>query len=292
MDEAELNARIDARVNLLLNQRQYLPILQPGVPADSPFMAYSTVAASDIMHPRYFALCKLMGATPVWHRKQWEWVFLAHHLADFIKPGMRGVGFGCGTEPLPAFYASLGATIVATDFATDQGQWSHANQWSDSVERLLCPNIIPDSLLRERVSFRPADMNAIPDDLRDFDFTWSSCAFEHLGSLQNGMDFVVNSIKTLRPGGVAVHTTEFNLSSNDDTIDSGDTVLYRQRDMEHLIQRLRDDGHTVDDFTIAPTAYYLDNHVDVPPYMHQPHLKLRLAGFTTTSVGVVVRKGG
>jgi hypothetical protein len=291
MDDAELNAIIDARVRQVLYERQYLPAIQPSVAAETPFMAHSTVAASDIMHPRYFELCQMMGAHPVWHRKQWEWVFLAHHLVDFIRPGMRGLGFGCGTEPLPALYASLGTSIVATDAEDDQGQWSIGNQWSDSIERLLCPNIIEDDLLRERVSFRPCDMNNIAPDLRDFDFTWSSCAFEHLGSLAAGLDFVVNSIDTLRPGGIAVHTTEFNLSSNGDTVDSGGTVLYRKRDMDALIARLRGLGHSVADFTIAPTSHLLDGHVDTPPYSNDLHLKLRLLGHTATSAGLVIQAG-
>ena len=52
-------------------------------------------------------------------------------------------------------------------------------------------------------------MNHLPDDLRGFDFTWSSCALEHLGTLAAGADFVVAQMDCLRPGGVAVHTTEF-----------------------------------------------------------------------------------
>ena len=57
--------------------------------------------------------------------------------------------------------------------------------------------------------FRAVDMNDIPPDLRGFDFTWSSCALEHLGTLRAGADFVVEQMTCLRPGGVAVHTTEY-----------------------------------------------------------------------------------
>ena len=48
------------------------------------------------------------------------------------------------------------------------------------------------------------------------------------------MDFVINSMRVLKPGGVAVHTTEFNLSSNDDTIEARDLCVYRRRDIELL----------------------------------------------------------
>ena len=107
------------------------------------------------------------------------------------------------------------------------------------------------------------------------------------------MQFVIHAVEdTLKVGGVAVHTTEFNASSNEDTVSEGPTVLYRHRDMVELVERLRERGHQVEDFVIGPTAHHLDFHVDVPPY-HQNlvHLKLLLEGHVATSVGLVIRRG-
>lgn len=50
-------------------------------------------------------------------------------------------------------------------------------------------------------------------------------------------------------------------------------------------------GQEVQPFAIGPTAHALDNHVHVPPYSHDIHLKLLLAGYVATSVGLVVRRG-
>ena len=36
------------------------------------------------------------------------------------------------------------------------------------------------------------------------------------------------------PGGVGVHTTEYNLSSNERTVEQGPTVLYRRRDLDTI----------------------------------------------------------
>jgi hypothetical protein len=109
-------------------------------------------------------------------------------------------------------------------------------------------------------------MTAIDAELTGFDFTWSCCCFEHLGSLEAGVQFLINSVEnTLKPGGVAVHTTEFNLSSNGDTIVSGPTILYRRRDMEALVSRLEDLGNEVQPFVVAPDSHFLDFHVDLPP---------------------------
>jgi len=134
-------------------------------------------------------------------------------------------------------------------------------------------------------------MNAIRADLTGFDFAWSACCFEHLGSLEAGMQFVINSVEnTLKPGGVAVHTTEYNLASNSETIANGHTVLYRQRDMEELVRRLSERGHQVQPFFVAPDSHFLDFYVDLPPYADEPSLKIKFGDFITTSVGLVVRR--
>ena len=135
-------------------------------------------------------------------------------------------------------------------------------------------------------------MMRIPDALADYDFCWSSCALEHLGSLNAGMDFIVESVeKTLRVGGVACHTTELNLSSDSATLEEGGTVLYRKKDLLSLIDRLERRGHTVEPFSIAPDTHVLDSFVDTPPYEQSPHLKLQLMGYVSTSVGLTIRRG-
>ena len=77
----------------------------------------------------------------------------------------------------------------------------------------------------------------------EFDFCWSCCALEHLGSLSAGLRFIERSLDTLRPGGWAVHTTEFNLFSDAATVERGATVLYRQRDLKWLVEHLQRQGH-------------------------------------------------
>jgi hypothetical protein len=59
----------------------------------------------------------------------------------------------------------------------------------------------------------------------------SSCALEHLGTLDGGLDFIVRSAELHFPGGVAVHTTKFNVLSNNSTIEHGENVIYRRRDI-------------------------------------------------------------
>ncbi|MGR4870360.1 hypothetical protein ACIPRI_16065 [Variovorax sp. LARHSF232] len=203
-------------------------------PQESPFFAYSNCQAADFYHPRFIALCKLIGERPRFHRKQWEWVFVLHKLLEsgVIKAGARGLVFGVGREPLPATFASLNAFVTATDAPLDMPtatSWTTTNQHSASLDALAYPEIVPTDKLRQHVVHDYCDMNAIDPKFRGFDFNWSSCCFEHLGSLEVGVQFVINAVeKTLRPGGVAVHTTEFNVSSNEQTLEVGETVIYRK----------------------------------------------------------------
>ena len=185
------------------------------------------------------------------HRKLWEYCYITQVLAEreMLQPGKRGLGFAVGHEPLPALFASTGCQILATDLdgSVDVSkEWSstgqHANQLSDLNDRGLCSA----EAFADRVAFRPVDMNAIPDDLTGFDFIWSSCSLEHLGGLDRGRAFILQSLRCLKPGGIAVHTTEFNVASNDSTVIDGGTVIYRQRDLELLADDLRSQGHLVE----------------------------------------------
>lgn len=134
-------------------------------------------------------------------------------------------------------------------------------------------------------------MNAIPADLRGFDLCWSACALEHLGSIAAGLAFIEASVATLRPGGLAIHTTEFNIGSNDATLDTPGLALFRRRDIEALLSGLLDAGHAVAPLSLHPGDRALDAHLDVPPFA-LPHLKLRLGGFEATSIGLIIRRGG
>jgi len=228
------------------------------------------------------------------HRKIWEWCFITQALYErkLLQSGVSGLGFAVGTEPLASLFRSLGASICATDLFSNVAKkrgWVYTNQHASGVESLNSRRLYPDELFIASCNFRHVDMNKIPDDIRDFDFIWSSCALEHLGSLSHGEEFIYNSMNCLKPGGVAIHTTEYNYSSNSSTISSGDTVLYRRQDIEKIIQSLRKDGHAIDiNFTAGSTP--IDIFIDLPPYKHNPHLKLQLGKYIVTSIGLIIQK--
>lgn len=266
-------------------------------PADGKFMQHSMCVAEDFMHPRFSEICGYINYPFRFHRKLWEWVFVIHHLlkSGVVKDGARGLVFGVGAERLPAYFASRGASIVATDAPEEIGEangWKESGQHSANLANLFHADLIDEDAFSRNVRYEPCDMNNISEHLTGFDFNWSSCCFEHLGDLEAGMQFVVNAVeKTLRVGGVAVHTTEFNMSSDDETLASGPTVIYRHRDIRELVDRLRSRGHEVDELRISPGSHPLDYHVDMPPFRQDPHIKLMCDRFVTTSIGIVVRRG-
>ena len=237
------------------------------------------------------------------HRKNWEHAYIcqALHERGMLEPGRRGLGFAVGTEKLPSLFAALGCLITATDLAADDernNDWAKTGQWAGNRDALNVHGLCPADEFRERVEFRAVDMNHVPDDLRGYDFTWSTCSFEHCGSLERGLEFLERQIDCLRPGGVAVHTTEFNLSSNDKTIDTGPAVVYRLRDIEDVVRRLLAQGHHVEPLDIDPGNRDIDRFVDPPPYSGSvggpygriKHLRLDLDGYASTSIGLIIRK--
>lgn len=248
---------------------------------------------ADLESDWFLFWAREMNVAPVFHRKLWEFCYVAHALwmAQRLRPGMRGLGFGCGREPLPSLFAKYGAHVLATD-QPDPGEWSVSSQHATGGDVLRSHAICPDPALLQNILFRPVDMKAIPADLAgSFDFCWSACALEHLGSLANGLQFLEQSLKTLRPGGVAVHTTEFNLG-NALTLDNRDTVLYQKKHILACAERLRAEGYEVAELDFSRGNGFMDHFVDLPPLTDYPSaqtLKLYIQGFACTSIGLIVR---
>ncbi len=250
--------------------------------------------ADQLSEPAYNYWCERIKEVPRAHRKQWEFCFIAQVLASggVLVPGRRGLGFGVGNEPLPSLFASMGASILATDLAAEEaGQlgWVDTQQHAHSKDALNTRNICQPELFDSLVDFQFADMNDIPSGLGTFDFIWSSCAFEHLGSIKKGEDFIMKSSRMLAPGGIAVHTTELNCTSNAETLDNQGTVIFRRLDFERMGRQLAEEG-----FNLAMTFDLgdsdLDRHIDMPPFSSDKHLKLQLAKWVSTSFGLVIRR--
>lgn len=264
---------------------------------NKPYVFTSTLCREQHFRmPFYTYWCRQLGEIPCFHRKQWEYVFICQALSErgYFRPELDAVGFGVGKEPLVSLFASYGVNVLSTDLEIEKAKslgWVSSNQHSNDLSELNQRGICEDEIFKARVRFQNVDMNNIPQDLGKFDFCWSSCAFEHLGSIKNGLDFVYNSLKLLKPGGIAIHTTEFNVSSNDKTLDNNPSfVIYRKRDIEQFVEKLKIEGFLVETVDYVSGEDKLERYVDLPPYSSEPHLRLQLANeFVSTSIGLIIR---
>jgi SAM-dependent methyltransferase len=272
----------------------------PGLPAapGRPALTSRMCTQAQFLTPEFAYWRGKLKQDLLWHRKQWEFCFIAQALweRDMLRSGRRGCGFGVGVEPLPALFASLGCQITASDAPADAvaAGWRETGQYAGAIEPLNAAGIASPETFAANVRWRAVDMNDLPPDLTGFDFVWSACAMEHLGSIDRAIGFLLRSCRCLKPGGVAVHTTEFNVSSDGATVSRGPTVLLRRQDVLRIGARLREVGCELTPVDFDPGRGVLDRFVAVPPYEYSaadaPMLKVTLRGFAATSFGLIVEK--
>jgi SAM-dependent methyltransferase len=267
---------------------------------DSPCVCTSMLCNRSFFDlPLVWYWMKRLGErSVVYHRKQWEYAYICQALYErgSLQSGKRGLVFGVGKEPLPSLFASLGCNIVATDLsldeATEQGWCDNIQHIESKTEELNERHLCSPDIFAKNVTYREVNMNNIPTDLKEFDFCWSSCALEHIGGIENGLRFIENSVKTLKPGGIAVHTTEYNLFSIDETLESKGLSLFRRKDIEDVIERLVSNGHYVWPMNWHIGKSLVDNFVDLPPYhkKRMNHLRILISRYPCTSIGLIIKR--
>lgn len=149
-------------------------------------------------------------AREVQHRKVWEWVQGVAALArlDRLTPSAHALGVATGHEPVIYWLANRVAQVYATDlysgvFATNEA----------SPDILHDPDkYAPYTYPRERVHFLPMSGTDICFGDETIDFVFSFCSIEHFGSRANSRRSLQEMARVLRPGGVAVVSTEVLLN--------------------------------------------------------------------------------
>ena len=230
-------------------------------------------------------------------RKTWEFAYIVEALlnAGKLAAGKRGIGFAVGDEILPSYFASLGIDVMASDLSSNDERaalWINTRQnVGGNIDKLWHPRFCSRKIFEKHVKYRDIDMNHIPNDENSYDFCWSTCAIEHVGSLNLSIEFMKNVMDVLKPGGIAVHTTEFNLSSNDETIQTGQTVLWRKQDVEALQKWMLEHGHKMEvtfDRGNMPADYY----VEMSPFSEgiEDLICLYCLGYISTGFAFIVQK--
>ncbi|HEX3015213.1 MAG TPA: class I SAM-dependent methyltransferase [Desulfobacteria bacterium] len=235
-----------------------------------------------------------LGSTGnVYRRKNWEWCYIYQALLErgLLVSDKKGLGFGVGKEPLIEAFAANGCTLVATDLdpqSADERGWS--GEHAVSKAKLNAYGLCAPHKFTELVSYEFMDMNRInPKHFGQYDFTWSSCSLEHLGSLELGRRFILEQMNCLKPGGVAVHTTEYNLSSEHRTITDGPTVIYRKSDIEEIVYELSSRGYRIEvDYSIGYGP--IESFIHIPERQNElPYcLRLKIGKYVSTSIALII----
>jgi hypothetical protein len=263
----------------------------------------SIVCRQEHFNSNWFALwAERMGLpapiTQHKHRKFWEWAAISQALWErgALNRGKRGLGFAVGTERIISMFAALGADIEATDlFGGEKADfWKSGDQYAVSREALFRPEQIDRSEFDARVKFYNADMNDLSQFERGaYDFIWSSCALEHLGSLEKAEAFLKGAMELLKPGGISVHTTEFNVSSLTELFEDGNAVIFREKDLRRIDRDMRVNRCCIENLDLDIGCGPLDVDYDTEPFSKPYHIKLTmpaLGGHVVTSVMLICRK--
>lgn len=275
-------------------------------------MVSKATTQADMESPWFRYWCDQLEIAPIYHRKLWEFAFLLQGLYEqgILAAGRKGIGFGCGEEPLASYFATKEIDVLVTDLDPVKVQgagWIETGQHAGSLESSYHPEVCSRAQFDRHVRHAYVDMNVIPDfHTGQYDFCWSVCAMEHLGSIEKGLAFVENSLKVLKPGGVAIHTTEYNYHAKKVTLDNCSTVLFLRRHFESLARRVSAAGHVFYGPSFDIGDGFLDRFIDLPPYAlgegllekdqwagvnQASHLKLSIHGYACTCFGILIRKG-
>ncbi len=145
------------------------------------------------------------------HRKEWELAQAVYGLRRLrrLHPDATALGLGSGHEVFVYFLARRLASVVATDLY--EGEFADA----EADPRMLRDPawFAPYAYPRERLVVRSMDATTIDYPDESFDLAFSLSSIEHFGDRAAQLRALREIHRVLRPGGVAVLTTEVILNA-------------------------------------------------------------------------------
>lgn len=230
----------------------------------------------------------------IFYRKTWEYMYIYNQFLAWLKPNanVNAYGFGCGLERLPLYLAEHCSHVTATDAppAIAKSCWKDSKQYLTGIEWYQSFRDIFGGTV-DRISVEYHDMNSINLSIPKQDFIWSASSLEHLGTLDASFKFILDSSQLLSSNGIAVHCTEYNMSSDVNTRTEGDSVYFRARDILALHKYLDKAGFTMSPINLTNFHHPYNDYVDTPPYDACPaHMRVWFDGYILTSFGFCVRR--
>jgi SAM-dependent methyltransferase len=219
------------------------------------------------------------------HRKGWEWAQGTYALGQFgvLRDDAVGLGVGAGAEQVLFYLANRVGMVYATDIY-GSGEFAGETAFADMLTH-------PERYAR--VPFRPDHLTVLQMDGRKldfasntFDFAFSFSSIEHFGGHEASGAAVREIGRVLKPGGVAVLTTELILNNKP----HGDYFLpkdlHRYCVLDSGLELIEDIDYTISPRTIS---HALDCRR--PSYRSAaPHIVLRFRDIAWTSICLVLEK--
>ena len=233
----------------------------------------------DFMTTEYQNFCDEIKEETRFHRKQWEFFVISREILKHFNNSIErknGFGFAVGEEILLEYFVKKGAKIIGTDIDINfesAKEWKNTNQ---HLSNLKLRGIVDKNIFYNSFTTDYVDMNNIPEKYLNsqFDFIWSSCALEHLGSIKNGLNFIKNSLNCLKSGGIAVHTTEFNILSEIENCDHNSSSIYSKFDLLNLKNEVELLGYKVLPINFNRENNAINDYIDKPEYCCGKSVKL------------------
>jgi hypothetical protein len=263
----------------------------------SPNLQSEIVSERRFLEPEFFYWMYLLKENPKLHSKQFQFYAIMDR-AFSIKKGsgsqsITAIGFGVGKEPIPSALVSLGYKVVATDYFEGNiaKEWRSTGQQLEKLLDLNQRKIVSNETFLDCCTLLNIDMNSIPSSLHEsFDFVWSSCALGHIGSYKKGLDFVLNSLKLLKPGGWAVHTTEIDKSNSTERFESPNLNFYKLSDLEEALDNAERLGFTPLRIKEKSWDGISEKYIMSEPWEDKPHIRIEIFGREINSVVIQIQR--
>ncbi|TZG27348.1 hypothetical protein [Sphingomonas montanisoli] len=122
-------------------------------------------------------------------------------------------------------------------------------QLAEAIAARGCQMVIggEDSLpdLPANISVWPLNFAELPDDLRGFDFLFSMGTACRLETVDNARWFINSAIRSLRPGGIAVHLVDWLATSDERGFATADRLPLRRSELTRIALTLISHNHEV-----------------------------------------------
>ncbi|MGE0863491.1 MAG: class I SAM-dependent methyltransferase [Vicinamibacterales bacterium] len=286
----------DAVIGTLWGDRFYQLAMRPfdrylvapltsGAPAEGDPPLNKVCRTTDAGHPLWRRGYDDLGfpdSPSVFHRKIWEFNQALYGLRRLnrLAPDATALGIGCGHEELMYFLANRIRRVIATDLY--EGSWIGGESDADVLAHPA--KYAPFKYREDHLEVRRMDALALEAEAASVDFVFCLSSIEHFGRLRDKLTSLREMHRVLKPGGVAVLTTEVVLNR-----------LGRGRQyfrIETLRALIAEAGFSLDhqpdlrveqEFAARPLALPMDTFVS-------PHVVLRNFNTIYTSVALFLMK--